>query len=143
MERGVLAGYPLVDVEVTLLDGSYHVVDSSEMAFKRAASLGFKEAAKRAGPILLEPLMSVNVIVPEEFLGQVVGDLNGRRARILRIESREGTHVLASEVPLAEMFGYATDLRSKTQGRATFTMEFCRYSTVPKEIHEGIISKRV
>ncbi len=142
MERGVLAGYPVVDILVTLLDGSFHEVDSSEMAFKIAASLGFKEAAKKAVPVLLEPLMSLDVIVPEEFLGEVIGDLNGRRAKILRIDSRPGTHVLASKVPLAEMFGYATDLRSKTQGRATFTMEFSRYSQVPKEISEEIISKR-
>lgn len=143
MERGILAGYPVVDIEVTLLDGSYHKVDSSEMAFKIAASLGFKEAAKRAAPVLLEPLMSVDVIVPEEYLGGVIGDLNGRRARILHIDSRPGTHVLASEVPLAEMFGYATDLRSKTQGRATFTMQFSRYCPVPKGIDQEIISKKV
>jgi elongation factor G len=142
MERGILAGYQLVDVEVTLLDGSYHEVDSSEMAFKIAASLGFKEAAKRAAPVLLEPLMSVDVIVPEDFLGEVIGDLNGRRAKILSIDSRPGTHVLASEVPLAEMFGYATDLRSKTQGRATFTMQFSRYSPVPKGTGQEIISQR-
>ena len=143
MERGVLAGYPVLDVEVTLLDGSYHEVDSSEMAFKIAGSMGFKDAAKRAGPVLLEPLMSVDVIVPEEFLGEVIGDLNGRRAKILRIESRPGTHVVASEVPLGEMFGYATDLRSRTQGRATFTMQFSRYSAVPKGLEQEIISKRV
>jgi len=140
MERGVLAGYPVVDVHVTLLDGSFHEVDSSEMAFKIASSLGFKEAAKRAMPVLLEPLMSLDVIVPEEFLGEVIGDLNGRRAKILRIDSRPGTHLVVSDVPLAEMFGYATDLRSKTQGRATFTMEFSRYSEVPKEISHEILS---
>ncbi|MFQ5870344.1 MAG: elongation factor G, partial [Candidatus Zixiibacteriota bacterium] len=142
MERGVLAGYPVVDIQVTLLDGSFHEVDSSEIAFKIAGSLGFKEAARRAVPVLLEPLMSFDIIVPDEFLGEVIGDLNGRRAKILRIDSRPGTHVLASEVPLAETFGYATDLRSKTQGRATFTMQFSRYSPVPKEINREIISKR-
>ncbi len=142
MERGVLTGYPVVDIQVTLYDGSYHDVDSSEMAFKIAASLGFKEAAKRAGPVLLEPLMSVEVIVPEEFLGDVIGDLNGRRAKILRIDSRPGTHVLACEVPLGEMFGYATDLRSKTQGRATFTMQFSHYSPAPKQTDLEIVSKR-
>jgi elongation factor G len=143
MERGVLAGYPVVDIQVTLLDGSYHEVDSSEMAFKIAASLGFKEAAKRAGPVLLEPIMAVDVIVPEEFLGEIIGDLNGRRGKILRIDSRPGTHVLASEVPLAEMFGYATDLRSKTQGRATFTMQFSRYSPAPRQMDQEIISRKV
>ncbi len=142
MERGVLAGYPLVDIQVTLVDGSFHEVDSSDMAFKIAASLGFKEAARRAGPVLLEPIMSLDVIVPEEFLGEVIGDLNGRRARILRIDSRPGTHVLASEVPLAEMFGYATDLRSKTQGRATFRLQFCCYRPVPKEIDRERVSRR-
>jgi len=142
MDRGVLAGYPVVDIEVTLLDGSYHEVDSSELAFKIAGSLGFKDAAKRAMPILLEPLMSVDVLVPEEYLGEVLGDLNSRRAKILSIESRNGTHLLASEVPLAEMFGYATHLRSRTQGRATFTMQFCRYGPVPRGINEEIISKR-
>ncbi len=141
MERGVLAGYPVVDIHVTLLDGSFHEVDSSEMAFKIAGSLGFKEAARQAMPVLLEPVMSLDLIVPEEFLGDVIGDLNGRRAKILRIDSRPGTHVLASEVPLAETFGYATDLRSKTQGRATFTMQFSRYRRVPKEIDQQIISR--
>jgi elongation factor G len=142
MDTGMLAGFPMVDVQVTLLDGSYHEVDSSELAFKIAASLGFKEAAKRAVPVLLEPLMSVEVIVPDDFLGEVIGDLNSRRARILRIDSRPGTHVVASEVPLSEMFGYATDLRSKTQGRATFTMQFSRYSPVPKGVDNEIISQR-
>ena len=142
MDRGILAGYPLVDLEVTLLDGSYHEVDSSEMAFKIAASLGFKDAAKRALPVLLEPLMSLDVLVPEDYLGEVIGDLNSRRAKILSIDSQDGTHVLASEVPLAEMFGFATDLRSKSQGRATFTMRFRRYGPVPKQIDQEIISKR-
>ena len=142
MERGVLAGYPVMDIDVTLLDGSYHEVDSSEMAFKIAASLGFKEAARRAMPVLLEPVMALDVIVPEEFLGEVIGDLNTRRGRIHCIDTRDGTHVVASEVPLAEMFGYATDLRSKTQGRATFTMRFSRYGPVPKGTDEEIISRR-
>jgi elongation factor G len=141
MERGILAGYPVVDIHVTLLDGSFHEVDSSEMAFKIAASLGSKEAARQAIPVLLEPIMSLDLIVPEEFLGDVIGDLNGRRAKILRIDSRPGTHLVASEVPLAETFGYATDLRSKTQGRATFTMQFSRYGRVLKEIDQEIISR--
>lgn len=141
MERGILAGYPVVDIHVTLLDGSFHEVDSSEIAFKIAASLGFKEAARQAIPVLLEPIMSLDLIVPEEFLGDVIGDLNGRRAKILRIDSRPGTHLVASEVPLAETFGYATDLRSKTQGRATFTMQFSRYGRVLKEIDQEIISR--
>ena len=142
MDRGILAGYPMVDLEVTLFDGSYHEVDSSELAFKIAASLGFKDAAKRALPVLLEPLMSLDVLVPEDYLGEVIGDLNSRRGKILSIDSQNGTHVLASEVPLAEMFGYATDLRSKTQGRATFTMRFCRYGPVPKQIDQELVSKR-
>jgi elongation factor G len=143
MDRGILAGYPVVDIEVILLDGSYHEVDSSEMAFKIAGSLGFKDAAKRAMPILLEPLMFVDVFVPQEYLGEVLGDLNSRRARVLSIDSRDGTNMLASEVPLAEMFGYATDLRSKTQGRATFTMRFSRYGPLPKQRNQEIISKRI
>ncbi|MBW2059647.1 MAG: elongation factor G [Deltaproteobacteria bacterium] len=142
MGKGIVAGYPVVDVEVVLLDGSYHEVDSSEMAFKIAASLGFKEAARRAAPVVLEPIMSVEVIVPEAFLGEVIGDLNTRRANILRIDSRPGTHVLVSEAPLAEMFGYATDLRSKTQGRATFTMRFSRYSPVPSGVDRVVMSMK-
>lgn len=141
MERGVLAGYPMVDVKVILLDGSYHQVDSSEHAFRIAGSMGFKEAARKAGPALLEPVMSIQVIVPEAFLGTVVGDINARRGRIIKIESKPGSHLILAEVPLAETFGYATDLRSSTQGRATFTMQFCHYERVPTSLAGGIISK--
>jgi len=141
MEKGVLAGYPMVDVKVTLLDGSYHEVDSSEMAFKIAGSMGFKEAARKASPILLEPLMAIEVIVPEDFMGQVVSDLNGRRGKVSKMEYRAGTSVITGEVPLANMFGYATDLRSLTQGRATFTMQFSHYSPLPQSISEEILSE--
>jgi len=141
MERGILAGYPIVDVRVVLLDGSYHEVDSSEIAFRIAGSIGFKEAVKKATPVLLEPVMSMQVIVPEEFLGKVVGDINGRRGRIIKVESRPGSHLVMAEVPLVETFGYATDLRSSTQGRATFTMQFSHYDRVQGTLTERIISK--
>ena len=141
MEKGVLAGYPMVDIKVTLFDGSYHDVDSSEMAFKIAGSMGFKEGARRADPILLEPLMSIEIITPEEFMGQVMSDLNGRRGKTTKVEYRKGTNVIAGEVPLANMFGYATDLRSITQGRATFTLQFSRYSPVPRSVSEEILSE--
>jgi elongation factor G len=141
MKRGVLAGYPMVDVKVMLLDGSYHQVDSSEQAFRIAGSIGFKEAARKASPTLLEPVMSIQVIVPEAFLGKVVGDMNARRGRITRIESRPGSHLILAEVPLAETFGYATDLRSSTQGRATFTMQFSHYDRVVTSLAEELISK--
>jgi len=141
MQTGVLAGYPVVDVKVTLFDGSYHEVDSSEMAFKIAGSMAFKEAAKRAKPVLLEPIMQVDVVTPEEFLGEVIGDLNSRRGRVLGIEARAAAQIIRAEVPLSEMFGYATDLRSVTQGRATHTMQFCRYDTVPSTISEEIVAR--
>jgi elongation factor G len=141
MEGGVLAGFPMVDIRVILLDGSYHRVDSSEHAFRIAGSMGFKEAARKAGLALLEPVMSIQVIVPEAFLGTVVGDINARRGRIIKIGSRPGSHLVMAEVPLAETFGYATALRSSTQGRATFTMQFSRYERVPTSLAEGIISK--
>jgi elongation factor G len=141
MEKGVLAGYPMVDIKVTLIDGSYHEVDSSEMAFKIAGSLGFKEGARQAGPILLEPLMSVEIITPEEFSGQVVGDLTSRRGKTKKVEYRGGTSVIVGEAPLANMFGYATDLRSLTQGRATFTLQFSHYSPVPSSVSEEILSQ--
>jgi elongation factor G len=141
MEKGVLAGYPMVDVKVTLFDGSYHEVDSSEMAFKIAGSMGFKEGARRANPILLEPLMSIEIITPEEFTGQVMGDLNSRRGKTTKVEYRKGTNVIAGEVPLSNMFGYATDLRSMTQGRATFTLQFSRYSPVPRSVSEEILAE--
>jgi elongation factor G len=140
-DTGVLAGFPVVDVKVTLIDGSYHEVDSSEMAFKIAGSMGFKEGCAKAGPVLLEPIMSVEVVVPEDYMGQVVGDLNSRRGRIMGMESRAGAQVVASMVPLAQMFGYATDLRSATQGRATYTMTFDHYEQVPKSVAEEIVAK--
>jgi elongation factor G len=142
MEGGVLAGYPMVDVRVILLDGSYHEVDSSEMAFKIAGSMAFKDAARRAKPILLEPLMRYDIIVPEEFMGQVIGDLNSRRGRVLEVEARPAAQVIRAEVPLADLFGYATDLRSATQGRASHTpLQFARYQPVPSQIAEEIIAK--
>ncbi|MBI4689380.1 MAG: elongation factor G [Nitrospirae bacterium] len=141
MDSGVLAGYPVVDVKATLYDGSYHDVDSSEMAFKIAGSIGFKEAAKKAKPILLEPIMSVEVVTPENYMGDVIGDLNSRRGKIQTMEKRGNAQVIRSQVPLAEMFGYATVLRSKTQGRATYTMQFFRYEEVPKGISDAIIAK--
>jgi elongation factor G len=141
MERGVFAGYPMVDIKVTLIDGSYHEVDSSEMAFKIAGSLGFKEGARQASPILLEPLMSIEIITPEEFMGQVVADLTSRRGKTTKVEYRGGTSVIVGEVPLANMFGYATDLRSLTQGRAIFTLQFSHYSPVPSSVSEEILSQ--
>ena len=141
MENGVLAGYPMVDVKATLLDGSYHEVDSSEMAFKIAGSMGFKEGARKAQPVLLEPVMEVEVIVPEEFIGEVSGDLASRRGKINNLESRNGVRAIEAKVPLAEMFGYATQLRSNTQGRATFTMQFSHYERTPAAIAEGAIAE--
>ena len=141
MEGGVLAGYEMVDVKVTLWDGSYHEVDSSEMAFKIAGSMGFKEAAKKASPVLLEPVMSVEVVVPEDFLGTIVGDLNSRRGRIEGMEHRAGSQVVKAMVPLSEMFGYATNMRSSTQGRATFSMHFSRYEEAPRSVAEEIIAR--
>ncbi|MEJ2685013.1 MAG: elongation factor G [Candidatus Sulfobium sp.] len=140
-ENGILAGYPVVDVKATLYDGSYHEVDSSEMAFKIAGSMGFKEAARKAKPVLLEPVMNVEVVTPEEYMGDVIGDLNSRRGRIQNMEKRGKAQVIRAQVPLSEMFGYATDLRSRTQGRATYTMQFANYDEVPKSISEGIIAK--
>jgi elongation factor G len=141
MDTGVLAGYPVVDFKVTLIDGSYHEVDSSEMAFKIAGSMGFKEGCSKAQPVLLEPIMSVEVVVPEEYMGEVIGDLNSRRGRIMGMENRAGAQVVSSMVPLAQMFGYATDLRSATQGRATYTMTFDHYEQIPKSVSEEIIAK--
>ncbi|MGD0283317.1 MAG: elongation factor G [Dissulfurispiraceae bacterium] len=141
MEGGVLAGYPLVDVKVSLIDGSYHEVDSSEMAFKIAGSMALKEGAKKAQLVLIEPIMSVEVVTPEEYMGDVIGDLNSRRGKIQSMEQRSGAQVIKAMVPLADMFGYSTDLRSKTQGRATYTMQFSNYEEVPKNIMEGIVAK--
>ncbi|MGE4276652.1 MAG: elongation factor G [Lawsonibacter sp.] len=142
MQAGVLAGYPVVDVKVTLYDGSYHEVDSSEMAFKIAGSMAFKEACRKAGPILLEPIMKVSVIAPDDYLGTVIGDLNSRRGQILGQESRPGAQQVDALVPLANMFGYATDLRSSTQGRGQYSMEPHSYVEIPKNISEKIISER-
>jgi len=141
MEEGVLAGFPVVDVIVSAIDGSFHAVDSSDMAFKIAASMAFKSGAKRAHPILLEPLMSVEVIVPKEYLGDVIGNLTARRGKIVSIESRPSLEAINAEVPLAEMFGYATDLRSKTQGRATFTMRFLNYHAVSESQAKLVIDR--
>ena len=142
MQNGVLAGYPVVDVKVTLEDGSYHEVDSSEAAFKIAASIGFKEAARKANPVLLEPIMRVEVVTPEEFMGDVMGDLNARRGRIEGMERRATAQVVRALVPLASMFGYATDLRSATQGRAVYTMEFSHYEEVPSNIAQEVVQAR-
>jgi len=142
MNSGVLAGYPVVDVKVTLYDGSYHEVDSSEMAFKVAGSMAFKEGMKNANPVLLEPIMKVVVTVPEEYMGDVMGDLNSRRGRIEGMEARNGAQVITANVPLSEMFGYATALRSRTQGRGVFTMEISHFEEVPKNIQEQIIEGR-
>ena len=141
LSTGGLAGFPVVDVKVSLIDGSYHDVDSSEMAFKIAGSMGFKEGCSKASPILLEPIMSVEVVVPEEYMGDVIGDLNSRRGHIMGMESRAGAQVITAMVPLAMMFGYATDVRSATQGRATYTMTFHHYEQVPKSVAEEIIAK--
>ena len=142
MLSGVLAGYNVVDVKVTLYDGSYHEVDSSEMAFKIAGSMAFKEAMRKADPVLMEPIMKVTVITPEEYMGDVIGDLNSRRGMILGMEALPGAQQVNAEVPLSEMFGYATDMRSKTQGRGQYTMEPAHYAEVPKSIAEKIISER-
>ncbi|TAN42338.1 MAG: elongation factor G [Nitrospirae bacterium] len=141
MDGGVLAGYPVVDCKVTLFDGSYHEVDSSEMAFKIAGSMAFKEGAKKGQIVLLEPIMGVEVVTPEEYMGDVIGDLNSRRGKIQQMEKRGTAQVIKSQVPLSDMFGYATDLRSKTQGRANYTMQFSHYEEVPKNIMETIVAK--
>jgi elongation factor G len=141
LDIGVLAGYPIVDVKVTLVDGSFHEVDSSEMAFKIAGSMAFKDAFKKAAPVLLEPVMDVEVVTPEEFMGTVVGDLNSRRGRIESLSQRANAKVIKSYVPLGNMFGYATDLRSMTQGRAVYSMEFEQYEEVPRNIAEEIMAK--
>ena len=141
LETGVLAGYPVVDLKVSLFDGSYHDVDSSEIAFKIAASMAFKDGCRKANPIILEPIMDVEVVTPEQFMGDVIGDLNSRRGKILGMDTRGGFQVVSSKVPLANMFGYSTDIRSKTQGRATFTMQFSHYEQVPNSVKEEIVAK--
>jgi elongation factor G len=140
-ENGVLAGFPVVDIKVTLIDGSYHEVDSSEMAFKIAGSMGFKEGCQKAAPIILEPIVSVEVVVSEEYMGDVIGDLNSRRGRILGMDTRAGAQIITAMVPMASMFGYSTDLRSATQGRATYSMTFDHYEPVPKSVAEEIVAK--
>jgi elongation factor G len=141
LTSGVLAGYPLVDVRATLVDGSFHEVDSSEMAFKIAGSMGFKEAARKAGAIILEPIMSVVVVTPEDYMGDVIGDLSSRRGKVAGMEQQGNSQVVRSTVPLSEMFGYATDLRSRTQGRATYTMQFDSYQPTPASVQEEIVKR--
>jgi elongation factor G len=142
MDKGILAGYPMTDVRVTLYDGSYHEVDSSDFAFKIAGSMAFQEGAKKADPVLLEPIMKIEVIIPERFLGDIIGDLNSKRGKIEKIGERAMMKVIDVQVPLAEMFGYATNVRSMTEGRGTFNMEFSHYAEVPRHITEQIIDKK-
>ncbi len=141
MESGVVAGYPMVDISAALVDGSFHPVDSSEIAFRMAGSMGAKEAFKRAAPVVLEPIMKVEVTTPEQFFGDVIGDVSSRRGQILHTEVRGGTQIVRALVPLAELFGYTTDLRSMTQGRATNTIEFDHYQEVPRNISEGLLAR--
>ena len=139
MDKGIVAGYPLVDVEVTLFDGSYHDVDSSEFAFKIAGSMALQDAARKAKPVILEPIMKTEIITPENFFGQVISDLSSRRGKIEETSERVGMKVIDASVPLSEMFGYATGLRSLTEGRASFTMQFDRYEPVPGNIAQEIV----
>lgn len=141
MEGGILAGYPLIDVGVRLLDGSFHEVDSSERAFHFAASIAFKAAAAKAQPVLLEPIMEVEIVTPEEFLGEVMGDLNARRGKILGLETRGQARIVRGQAPMAEMFGYATGIRSLTQGRATFTLQFSHYLRVPQSVSDYLVKE--
>jgi elongation factor G len=141
MVNGVLAGYQMVDIKVTLQDGAYHDVDSSELAFKIAGSMAFKEAARKANPVLLEPMMDVEVVTPEDFMGDVIGDLNSRRGQIQAMDERAGARVVKALVPLSEMFGYVGDLRSKTQGRASYSMQFHSYAQVPAAVSQEIVAK--
>ena len=141
MENGVVAGYPMVDCKVTLYDGSYHDVDSSEMAFKIAGSMGFRDGAKEAKPVLLEPIMKVEVVTPEDYMGDVMGDLNRRRGLPQGMEDTPSGKSIRAEVPLAEMFGYATDLRSMSQGRAVYSMEFDKYAEVPQNVADTVIKR--
>jgi elongation factor G len=140
-EFGVLAGFPMVDVKVTLTDGAYHEVDSSELAFKIAGSMAFKKAAGYADPALLEPVMAVEVRTPEDYMGDVIGDLSSRRGKVEGMEQRGSSHIVRAQVPLSDMFGYATDLRSRTQGRATYSMQFHAYTEVPESIAREIVAK--
>jgi elongation factor G len=143
MKTGVLAGYPMVDLKVSLIDGSFHAVDSSEMAFEFAGSIGFKEGARKCDPQLLEPVMAVEVVTPEDFFGDVLGDLSSRRGKIEQSSRRANAQIVTATVPLSEMFGYATDLRSRTQGRATYTMQFSHYEKVPKAIADKITGQDI
>jgi elongation factor G len=142
MGNGILAGFPVVDIKATLVDGSYHDVDSSEIAFKIAGAMAFKEGVSKATPVILEPIFKVEVVVPEEYMGDVIGDMNSRRGRVEGMEPRGNIQVIRGYVPLSEMFGYATVLRSKTQGRGTYVMQFARYEEVPKNIADNIIVRR-
>jgi elongation factor G len=141
LESGVIAGYPVQDIKVTLVDGSYHEVDSSEAAFKIAGSMAIKKALQESDPVLLEPVEQVEVETPEQYMGDVMGNLSGRRGKIEGMEDRKNTKLIRAKVPLGEMFGYATDLRSQTQGRASYTMQFDSYEPVPKNIREQIVAK--
>jgi elongation factor G len=141
LERGILAGYPMVDVKVRLWDGSFHEVDSSEMAFKIAGSIAFQDAAKKASPVLLEPIMKVEVVTPDDYTGAVTGDLSSRRGHVEGQISRGGTQIITAMVPLSNMFGYSTDLRSRTQGRATYSMHFERYAEAPRNVSEEVVAK--
>jgi elongation factor G len=141
IQSGVLGGYPVIGIKVSLVDGSYHDVDSSEMAFKIAASIGFKEAMKKASPILMEPIMGVEVVTPEDYVGDVIGDLSSRRGRIEGMDMRANTRIVKAYVPLASMFGYATDLRSKTSGRANYTMQFDHYEPTPADVAEKVLKR--
>jgi elongation factor G len=141
LTRGVLAGYPIDDVRIELYDGSYHDVDSSEMAFKIAGSMAFQDAAKKAKPVLMEPVMRVEVVVPKDYLGDVMGDLASRRGKIQSQEDRGGTQIISARVPLSDMFGYATDLRSRTQGRATYSMHFDRYEQAPRNVSDEVVAR--
>jgi elongation factor G len=141
MERGIVAGYPMTGIRAILYDGSYHDVDSSEMAFKIAGSMAYQEGAKKAGPIIMEPIMDVEVVTPEDYAGDVMGDLSRRRGKIQQMEERAGAKVIRAHVPLSEMFGYATQVRSMSQGRASYTMQFLAYEPAPKNVAEEIIAK--
>ena len=141
LETGPLAGFPCVGVEVDLYDGSFHDVDSSEIAFKIAGSMAFQDACKRARPVLMEPIMAVEVVTPEDYMGEVIGDITSRRGRVQSMEARGNAQVIACKVPLSEMFGYATDLRSLSQGRANYTMQFAAYEQAPKAVSEEVVAK--
>jgi elongation factor G len=142
MDNGILAGYPIQDLKATVFDGSYHDVDSSEAAFKVAGSMAFKEAFRKASPIILEPIMKVEVVTPEQYMGDVIGDLNSKRGQVHEMSDRAGAKVIDAEVPLSEMFGYATSLRSMTQGRASYSMEFAKYNQVPQNVAAEIMKKQ-